>query len=122
MRIRSPKSSRTPRARQRPTTAQILRHGGRDALGAFRIDAWFSFALLQAGSSGAHSARYSANPELQAQEFSDTMGHDRQIPERRRRGTPYRRAYGTMLAVTVRSCVTDDDVTVEHFEFRGESG
>jgi len=45
-----------------------------DALGAFRIDAWFSFVRLQAGNGGSESARNPVGATSQEQEFSDILG------------------------------------------------
>ena len=45
-----------------------------DALGAFRIDAWFSFVRLQASNGGSGTARKPVDSDPQVREFSDIMG------------------------------------------------
>jgi len=44
------------------------------ALGAFRIDAWFSYVRVQADRLGTESIGIAADDESQSQEFSDIMG------------------------------------------------
>jgi alpha-acetolactate decarboxylase len=46
----------------------------RHALGAFRIDAWFSFVRLQGSDGGSGTARKPVDSDPQVREFSDVMG------------------------------------------------